>query len=288
MTELSDELLVAYVDGQLARKQTRAVEKVLDQDDVLAARVNALKHAHARLEAAFEAILAGEEMDVSAANAPQPDGLRISWRVVKVMLAGLGLAGALALAVAGYGWPVSLSELGIRWPGLSPAAPEAIITLSDWREDAARAHALLSRDTLEVSLESQANYTFVAFQLARILGTDPKIPNLEPQGFRFVRAQVLRHGNAPLTQLLYLGRQGAPLALYAKKGAGESTLIPGKYGAIGTVAWAEDGISYLLAGEADDTLLMRIATKIKLEPVPPLRIAPKPETPVNSALEEGR
>ncbi len=26
MTELSDELLVAYVDGQLARKQTRAVD----------------------------------------------------------------------------------------------------------------------------------------------------------------------------------------------------------------------------------------------------------------------
>ena len=32
MTELSDELLVAYVDGQLARKQLRAVEKVLDEE----------------------------------------------------------------------------------------------------------------------------------------------------------------------------------------------------------------------------------------------------------------
>jgi anti-sigma factor RsiW len=36
MTELSDELLVAYVDGQLARTQSRAVEKVLEQDDVIA------------------------------------------------------------------------------------------------------------------------------------------------------------------------------------------------------------------------------------------------------------
>ena len=43
MTELSDELLVAYVDGQLARKQTQAVEKVLEQDDVIAKRVAALK-----------------------------------------------------------------------------------------------------------------------------------------------------------------------------------------------------------------------------------------------------
>lgn len=112
MTELSDELLVAYVDGQLARKQTRAVEKVLEQDDVLAARLDALKHAHARLEAAFEAILAGEEMDVSAVAVPQDDGLRISWRAVKLTLAALGIVAALAAAAAGYGWPLSLPSLG--------------------------------------------------------------------------------------------------------------------------------------------------------------------------------
>lgn len=59
MTELSDELLVPYVDGQLVREQTRAVDKVLEQDDVIARRVDALKDAHDRLESAFEAILAG-------------------------------------------------------------------------------------------------------------------------------------------------------------------------------------------------------------------------------------
>ncbi len=66
MTELSDELLVAYVDGQLARKQTQAIDKVLAQDDVIAKRVRALKRAHGRLEAAFEALLAGEEADAMA------------------------------------------------------------------------------------------------------------------------------------------------------------------------------------------------------------------------------
>ncbi len=49
MTELSDELLVAYVDGQLVREQTRAVDKVLEHDDVVARRVEALKdHAGTR------------------------------------------------------------------------------------------------------------------------------------------------------------------------------------------------------------------------------------------------
>ena len=191
MTELSDELLVAYVDGQLARKQTRAVDKVLDQDDVLAARVDALKHAHARLEAAFEAILAGEEVDVSAASAPVEDGLFIPWRNVKVALAGLGIAAALALAVAGYGWPLSL-------PGGSQTATLQVAAASgDWREEAVRAQALLSRQSLEVGLESQANYDLVAFQLAHILGADLKFPNLDAQGFRFKRAQALRFDGAP-------------------------------------------------------------------------------------------
>jgi anti-sigma factor RsiW len=281
MTELSDELLVAYVDGQLARKQTRAVKKVLDQDDVLAARVEALKHAHARLEAAFEAILAGEEADVSAVSAPVEHGLLIPRGAVKMALAGLGIAAALALAVAGYGWPLSL-------PNPFQAAPQAASAAGSWQEETARAHALLSRESLEVSLESQANYDPVAFQLAHILGANLKFLNLEAQGFRFVRAQVLRYGNAPLIQILYLGAHGGPLALYAKKGEGSDTLVPGRYGAINAVSWAEGGVSYLLAGEVDDTLLMRIATRIKLEPAPPPRTAPKPYSPVNSALGESR
>ncbi len=104
MTELSDELLVAYVDGQLARKQTRAVDMVLDQDDVLAARVDALKHAHARLEAAFETVLAGEEKEVSATPVPRPDGFWISWFAVKVTATSLSSAALSALALAGYAW----------------------------------------------------------------------------------------------------------------------------------------------------------------------------------------
>jgi anti-sigma factor RsiW len=281
MTELSDELLVAYVDGQLARKQTRAVEKVLDQDDVLAARVEALKHAHARLEAAFEAVLAGEEAEISAASAPVQEGLVIPWGVAKTAFAGLGLAAALALAVAGYGWPLSL-------PNVFQAAPEAAGVAGGWQEETARAQALLSRESLEVSLESQANYDLVAFQLVHILGTDLKFPNLDAQGFRFVRAQALRFGDAPLIQIIYLGTKGGPLALYAKKGEGSDTLTPGRYGAINTVAWAEDGVSYLLAGDVEDALLMRTATRIKLEPAPPLPTGAKSYTPINDTLEKSR
>ncbi|MEM8574809.1 MAG: hypothetical protein AAGF48_09255 [Pseudomonadota bacterium] len=118
MTELSDELLVAYVDGQLARKQTRAIDKVLEQDDVLDARVTALKHAHARLEAAFEAILAGEEAEISSVVAPPPeDGFWVPWRTFKIAAASMGIVIAVGLAALGYGWPLTVPGVGMA-PGI--------------------------------------------------------------------------------------------------------------------------------------------------------------------------
>ncbi len=78
MTELSDDLLVAYVDGQLARDQSRAVKRVLDSDEVSALRVAALKAAHERLELAFDALLSGEFVALTGMQPPgegEDDGL---------------------------------------------------------------------------------------------------------------------------------------------------------------------------------------------------------------------
>ena len=273
MTELSDELLVAYVDGQLARKQTRAVEKVLAQDDVIARRVDALKDAHSRLEAAFEAILAGEEAEVAVKLGPQRPGIFIAWgTAAKIALAGAGLAAALILAMAGSGWPLVMPELARHPSGATD--PDYVGSLPpSWQEEAARAQALLSRASLEVALESQGNQDLIAFQLAQTIGPSVKLPDLRPQGFRFVRAQLLRSGEEPLAQLLYLGTSGAPLALYARKGGGSGAPVFKQYGAIGSVAWSQDGIAYLLAGEGDEASLMRLAQRIEQEKQAP---APSP------------
>lgn len=81
-----------------------------------------------------------------------------------------------------------------------------------------------------------------------------------------MRAQLLRSGDEPLAQLLYLGTSGAPLSLYAKKSAGSEAPAFKRYGGIGSVAWSEDGISYLLAGETDEKTLMKLAETIRSQP----------------------
>ncbi len=263
MTELSDELLVAYVDGQLARKQTQAVEKVLEQDDVIARRVNLLKDAHGRLEAAFEAILAGEEADAAARPVPQGPGLFIPRDTcIKGGLAAAGILAALVLILAGYGWPLAM--LDRAQPSVTAADPNPVASIPlSWQEEAARAQALLSRASLEIGLDSQGNRDLVAFQLSQTIAPNLGVPDLAPQGFRFMRAQLLRSGEEPLAQLLYLGTSGAPLALYAKKGEGSAAPSSKQYGTLRGVAWSEAGISYLLAGEEDEASLRKLAEAIK-------------------------
>src|SRR5262249_32985580 len=271
MTELSDELLVAYVDGQLAPNQSRAVEEVVAQDDVIARRVHALKDAHSRLEAAFEAVLAGEEAIVEPPPDPPGPGIFITWRhATKIGLAGAGLVAALVLALAGYGWPLVLPNFA----GNRSDTTEVEWTLSlpaTWQDDVVRAQTLLSRETLSVSPEGQANQDLIGFQLAQSVRPTLKLPDLKSEGFRFMRGQLLSAGGEPVAQLLYLGASGAPLALYAKKGEGAADRVFKSYGAIGSVSWCDDGIVYLLAGGLSGPRLTQLADKVKAQ-----ADAPKP------------
>ena len=265
MTELSDELLVAYVDGQLAHRQALAVDKVLEHDDVIAKRVAALKDAHTRLEAAFEAILAGEEAEAIAQPVPQMPGVFIPWSsLVQGGIATAGIGAALLLLAFGFGWPLSMPEFARQSSIAADMEPVGSIARS-WQEEAARAQALIGRDTIEVGLDSQSNPDLVSFQLARLVGPNLVLPDLSAQGFRFARAQLLSSDDAPLAQLLYLGASGAPLALYARRGEGDAAPLFKRYGEIGSVAWSQDGMTYLLAGRATELSLLQLADAIRKE-----------------------
>ncbi len=108
MSELNDELLVAYADGQLADNQSRAVERVLEADQVAARRVESLRAASAQLEAAFEAMLGDEPLAPAAAGSAAFADIRPAWRRLMQRLRmarfviGVGVGCLLGGAAAGY------------------------------------------------------------------------------------------------------------------------------------------------------------------------------------------
>ena len=91
MSELNDELLVAYVDGQLAENQSKAVERVLEADQIAARRVEALRTASAQLEDSFEAMLADEQLAPPAAGTAAFADVRQAGRGLMQRLRTLGL-----------------------------------------------------------------------------------------------------------------------------------------------------------------------------------------------------
>ncbi len=276
MTELSDELLVAYVDGQLARAQTKAVEKVLKQDEVIARRVDALKEAHSRFESAFEAILAGELNEITLRADPYVRTTEPVVAQAKGKSIANGVLIAILAALAGYAVPVVLPELTpVRY-----VLPKQTARLpSSWQDDVARTQSLLTRSSLEVGLNSQGNRDLVAFELAQAIGPSLKVPNLDPQGLKLVRGQLLQYRGKPLGQVLYLGTRGAPVALYAMPSEANSEPEFTMAGDIGMVSWSEGGISYLLAAQADEDFLVRTAEKIRHEPLDEIPAPPPPSPP---------
>lgn len=279
MTELSDDLLVAYADGQLARDQSVAVKRVVDSDEVAAQRVEALKQVCEHMEHAFDAMLVDEPVEeenqpespypltgaaamkaAPLSEAPARPAPLFGWQVMAAAAAGLVLLGALS----GY---------MIRGDAPEEPAPVAIVPPVDpvpaWQRDVALAHGLFGRETLEVGLESQGNLDLVSFQLAKAIGTSVVIPDLTEVGLTFKRAQLLRREGTPIAQIAYLPASGPPVALYAKPQTepdGAPTPVQGDD--IRALSWWSGGVTYLLVGSLAVPELEKIVDAARKQTTP--------------------
>lgn len=284
MTELKDELLVAYVDGQLATDQSKAIERVLEEDQIAAQRVQALKAANTHLESAFDAMMAGTPQplpDTSNEVAPEPVRLRRRRTVGSILrrslaFAWVGFGCLLGGAAGGYilydqiaaepyqtvivmpPEPTQPAEAAAAsQPAVSKPAP------SSWEGDVARAQALLSRDTFSVSLLGEGNADLVGFKIASAFGKEFKIPDLSALDLVFQRAQMLQRDGVPFAQVAYLPKTGAPLALYAKPSKDVSQPIRVReIDGVSLASWTYGGLSMLLAGHLPEDKLRAVADAI--------------------------
>ena len=276
MTELNDELLVAYVDGQLAKDQSKAVERVLEEDQVAAQRVEALRAANVQLETAFEEMLSGEPISVASPEITESgDSVPVRRTFARKLLrAGLvtwvGFGCLLGGAAAGFilydqiaGEPVQV----VAAPPLPPPAPAVVMIAPPaptLQGDLATAHTLLSRDTFSVSLEAQGDPDLVSFQISKVLGETLAIPDLTGENLTFQRAQMLQRGGAPMAQIAYLPESGGPVALYVKSSKGiAQNLKFEEFGDVSIASWAQGNLFFLLAGELPRQRLETLAKAVE-------------------------
>jgi anti-sigma factor RsiW len=256
MTELSDELLMAYIDGQLDKPQASVVNQLLRRDENLARRVRRLQESQGKFLGLFGALVRE-----SAAVAPRVSARPSSSAGGDMGLtdrAGLVTTGIAALLVI-FGASVGFTTAYFSGMARDGAADEMVMPPASWNEDIAEFHAYFTPETLIAGQGSQTNPETVRFQLGRLAAQPAPLPDFSQHGLRFVRAQTLSYRGNKLMQLVYTGRSDPFVAVYITGGTEDSPVLPGRFGDVKTVSWSQDGLRFLIAGNMTEEALRALA-----------------------------
>jgi anti-sigma factor RsiW len=256
MTELSDELLMAYIDGQLDKPQASVVNQLLCRDEHLARRVRRLQESQGKFLDLFGALVRE-----SAAGAPRP-GVRASstggGNGGLTDRAGIVTTGIAALLVI-FGASVGFTTAYFSGMARDGVVDEMNMPPANWSEDMAELHAYFTPETLTASRDSQTNPEIVKLQLGKLASQPAPLPDFSQHGLRFVRAQTLSYRGNRLMQLVYTGRSDPFVAVYVTSGEDEGPVLPGRFGDVKTVSWSQDGLRYLIAGDMTEEALRALA-----------------------------
>jgi anti-sigma factor RsiW len=294
-----DILLMAYVDGELPPHQREEVERELLASPDLAERVALLQASRLPYRDAFAAqklppVPASlsakiEEMaraaqaktahgaaspDVSvndpvvprAPGSPSSSPVRSRLRVAPAWLGVAFLAGAFACGL--------VLRLG---PGMGPASNAGAslasvgVGVSPWVMAAAGYQQLYSRETL-ANVDPDTNLSIKTVnEIRQDDGLALHIPDLSASGLSFKRVQRLRFNNKPLVQIVYLPKEGAPVALCVMKEAKPDAAVANqRVASMAVVTWRQADLGYALIGQPEGIDLTALGKQISAGGTAPL------------------
>jgi anti-sigma factor RsiW len=256
MTELSDELLMAYIDGQLDKPQASVVNQLLRRDEALARRVRRLQESQGKFLGLFGALV--RESAAAAPRAATRPSSRVGGDIGLTDRAGLVTTGIAALLVI-FGASVGFTTAYFSGMARDGAADEMAMPPANWSEDIAEFHAYFTPETLSAGRDGQTNPETVRFQLGKLAAQPAPLPDFSQHGLRFVRAQALSYRGNKLMQLVYTGRSDPFVAVYIAGGDDESPVLPGRFRDVKTVSWSQDGLRFLIAADMTEEALRALA-----------------------------
>ena len=237
--------LHALVDRQLPPEQAAALERQLEGDATMAARVAAWRAQREALHGGFDAVLTESiPRRLQQANRRRPRNL----------LAATAAVGWLALgAIIGWG--------AHGWRGATNDA------LTDLPRRAAIAHAVYAPEVRHPVEVSAAEHDHLVAWLSKRLGVRLKVPNLDAQGFRLVGGRLLPGINAgqPVAQFMYQDASGRRLTLYVRSDAQASHDTAFRFAAeqnISVFYWVDGQFGYALSAELERAELLKLAEVI--------------------------
>lgn len=269
MQKPSDEVLIAYLDGELEASARAEIEAWLDADAMIRERIAGLTESARLLRAAFDPVLhepvperllaaaRGEAASATVVDLGAERRRRFGAKSWVQWAAVAGVAGLLIGGGVGYfaGGPGVGNQQAAN---LQPA---------NWLDNIAGYHKLfVSAGANDVGLvDVPANSDGDARKAVQKLPSDFRLPNLQPWGLQFQGARYLFIEGQPGTQLFYTTDNKAlgPVTVVVAA-SNKPDLAPtfDRRGNLNLLYWRHHGHAYALVGTADIGYLWNISNDI--------------------------
>lgn len=260
MVEVED--VRAWVDGELDEHHASDVARAVVSDQRLTQASVAMRASQLPYRDAYDQIPVPELPEslrgkIQALQSPAPAETK------KSSFSMIGIAASVLLA-ATVGYMAGTFKQATNPDALTSNSTDTQPHAENFAQTVAAYQAFYVRETLEGADNSPAAVAALTERLARQTGMEVIIPALE--GYEFIRGQRLSFNGEPLLQLVYLGAEGAPLALcyMPTQQADTDTAVVQRHHGLNTVEWNSNGRRFVIvSGDASDKKLDTLSQSAK-------------------------
>lgn len=261
---VSDENLVAYLDGELSQPERSVLEARLVADPAARSRLEHLRAGDRPFAGAFDAVLRAAPsdrlqslLDQAVRDRREPGR---GWTLLHVNRRLAAIAAAVLLFIGGV-------LIGVNLPGMAPKGDieaESLDTPDGWRTAVADYLNLYTRNTLADIPDDPAlrekELAFVGDKLSLPLSAG----KVALPGLVLKRSQIYSLGGRPLAQIAYLPGDGGPVSLCIivdKNGLTERPAFENRQGK-NIVYWSGAGYQFMLIGGLPRSRLEPLASSL--------------------------
>ena len=259
-TPISEEDIHAYVDGVLSDERREQVERAIESNPALAARISDYFSLNNMFHERYDRVL----------NEPVPARLRMPqkrrWLSAANWPQFAGMAAALVLGIGiGVGTNIGkdvAAPSAVTSSGMSNTRPVSADASEVFARKAALAHVVYMPSVNRPEQIGQDHEQDFVQYLANKLGTDVHPPMLTKSGFELAGGRILPGDDGPVAQFMYHNANGERVTLcisHRKVNANTTAFKLYQEGPVNVFYWVDGDFGYAVSGGIDRKVMLQIA-----------------------------
>lgn len=242
MTQVTTDMLHAFVDGQLDGADMALVETYLADNPERAAEVADWAAQNDALRTLFPA----PDMPIELPAMPAANSPRAPMRAIAASLAILGIG------------------IALGWTGRGITPQDSQIEVAGLVQQAINAHAVFTADpNRPVEIRANEQELLIRWLSSRV-GEQMAAPDLSQNGFDLVGGRLLSATEGPAAQFMYENGVGTRITLFAVR-SDNSQLAEFTFkqdGKTNSFYWQDDRLRYAIIGDLPRDELSRLAIRV--------------------------